>query len=227
MGGTRAHQRGSVAIATALSLVVLVGFTGIVMDYGRLTVMKAELQNAADACALSAARELDGAADALTRAQGAGAAVATRNSVNFQSGAVALAGADMRFGSALSDLSGTNGNYQTVAQGAPATATYALCTARLANIGMTLSSVVGVGPQTLEASAVAQARMVLPACALPFGLCRAPFGLSHDQWFRILGYVCGFLRQPPFAVDPRLLDTLRLAMASVCGGGRLETVLVQ
>ena len=52
------NQRGAVAVLVALMLVVLIGAAGIVLDLGRLFVAKTELQNAADACALAAAREL-------------------------------------------------------------------------------------------------------------------------------------------------------------------------
>jgi Flp pilus assembly protein TadG len=206
--------------------VVLVGFAGLVVDLGRMAVIKSELQNAADACALAAAQELDGAADALTRAQDAGTAVAALNRVNFQSSTLGNGQPDVRFSTALSDASGANGVYQ-LAGASQAGSTYVMCTARVPGVAMTLTSVLGSGPQTIEASAVAQARVRLPACALPFGLCRPPFGLSHDQWFHILGFVCGLLRQPPIPLDARLLDTLRAAMSSVCTGGRIEAVLVQ
>lgn len=52
------QQGGGVLILAALSLAVLIGFLGLVIDLGRLFVMKTELQSANDACALAAAAEL-------------------------------------------------------------------------------------------------------------------------------------------------------------------------
>ena len=52
------RQRGAVAIMVGLSLVVLVGMFGLAVDSGQLYVNKAELQSAADACALAASQEL-------------------------------------------------------------------------------------------------------------------------------------------------------------------------
>lgn len=60
-------QRGAVAIIVGICIVVLVGMIGLVVDMGHLFVFKTELQNAADSCALAAAKELDGASDALDR----------------------------------------------------------------------------------------------------------------------------------------------------------------
>ena len=54
----RSHQQGNVVMLTAISLAVLIGFLGIVIDLGRLFVTKTELQSAVDACALAAAAEL-------------------------------------------------------------------------------------------------------------------------------------------------------------------------
>ena len=65
-------QQGAVAIIVAICLTLLVGLLGLVLDLGHLYVAKTELQNAADAASLSAAKELNGKvtgiANALTRA---------------------------------------------------------------------------------------------------------------------------------------------------------------
>ena len=49
------EQRGAVMILFSLTIVVLIGFAGLAIDLGRAFVIKTELQNAMDACALSAA----------------------------------------------------------------------------------------------------------------------------------------------------------------------------
>src|SRR4051794_2046304 len=119
------RQAGAVAIATAISLVALIGFLGVVIDLGRLYVMKSELQNAADSCALAASWELDGNANALTRAENSGIPVGTRNLVNFQSAPVTITAANISFSTTLSN-GGTNSNYLTQAAGAPANSKYVM-----------------------------------------------------------------------------------------------------
>lgn len=64
---------------------LLLGFMGLALDFGRLFVIRSELQTAVDSCALAAARELDGRADALARASSAGRTAGNANAVNFQS----------------------------------------------------------------------------------------------------------------------------------------------
>lgn len=65
------QQRGAILILMAILIVVLIGIAALALDLGRLFVQRTELQNAADAAALAAAYELDGAADAQTRAKAA------------------------------------------------------------------------------------------------------------------------------------------------------------
>ncbi len=68
----RNGERGSVIIMTAISMVFLFLLVGLCIDVSRIYMVRAELQNAADAAALTAARELDagtgGIDDAVTRA---------------------------------------------------------------------------------------------------------------------------------------------------------------
>ena len=68
----RDGQRGSVMIMTAILMAGLVLAVGLCIDVARVYMVRTELQNAADAAALSAARELDGGAggiqDAIIRA---------------------------------------------------------------------------------------------------------------------------------------------------------------
>lgn len=53
------RQGGAVAVMVGISIVLLVGFLAMVIDLGRLYVAKTGLQNAADAAALSGAKELN------------------------------------------------------------------------------------------------------------------------------------------------------------------------
>ena len=79
------RQQGAVAVTVALCLLFLLGFMGLALDFGRLFVIRSELQTAVDSCALAAARELDGRADALARGSSAGRTAGNANAVNFQS----------------------------------------------------------------------------------------------------------------------------------------------
>ena len=55
----RHRQQGAVIITVALLTLFLLGFIGFALDFGRLFVVKSELQTAMDSCALAAAQELD------------------------------------------------------------------------------------------------------------------------------------------------------------------------
>src|SRR5688572_13117067 len=74
-GKKRRSERGSVTIMTACLMVGLVLVVGLSIDVSRIYMLRAGLQNAADAAALAAARELnsgsDGLNDAVTQAQAA------------------------------------------------------------------------------------------------------------------------------------------------------------
>ena len=62
-------QKGSVIVLVTIALVVLVGFTALVVDGGSRYLTKSKLQNAADAAALAAAAKLPDAAGAKTEAK--------------------------------------------------------------------------------------------------------------------------------------------------------------
>jgi uncharacterized membrane protein len=79
------RQKGAVILTVAFALLFLMGFMAIALDFGHMFVVKDELQTSMDACALSAAQELDGAGDALTRATNAGITAGNLNHVDFQS----------------------------------------------------------------------------------------------------------------------------------------------
>ena len=82
---SRRQQSGAVIITMALLLLFLLGFMGFALDFGRLFIVKTELQTAMDSCALSAAQELDALGGAVARARSAGRTAANLNRVNLQS----------------------------------------------------------------------------------------------------------------------------------------------
>ena len=59
---------GSVAIYTAVVGTMMIAMSALAVDYGRLTVLRTQMQNAADAAALAGAAQLDGRTDAMARA---------------------------------------------------------------------------------------------------------------------------------------------------------------
>ncbi|WP_157662639.1 pilus assembly protein TadG-related protein [Sulfuriferula sp. AH1] len=71
------------AIIVGLSLFVLIGLLGLVLDLGHLYITKTELQNAADAAALSGAKELDGTAAGITKAVNRAILTAGQNNFDF------------------------------------------------------------------------------------------------------------------------------------------------
>ncbi len=77
-------ERGVILPIVGLTLAVLLGMAGLVIDLGAMFVAKTELQSAVDSCALAAAQELDGAADALTRGTSAGLTAGNANKVQYQ-----------------------------------------------------------------------------------------------------------------------------------------------
>jgi Flp pilus assembly protein TadG len=62
-------NKGTVAVIVALLLIVIIGAAAMAIDVGRLAVSKNELQNAADAGALAAARRLGANYENMTYAQ--------------------------------------------------------------------------------------------------------------------------------------------------------------
>ena len=186
------RQRGAVAIIVALSLAVLIGFAGLALDLGHLYVDKTELQNAADACALAASRELTcdpsagpcGAAF-LLNSENAGKTVAARHKVNFQGDAIAPAAVDVKF---YTDLL-PNESYQPRTS-ADLASKYVMCTITETGIVPWFMQVLGNGNQTVSAQAVATLKPAQANCAIPIGLCKLstapesdPFaGLTIGQW---------------------------------------------
>ena len=114
----RERQRGAVIVLVGIAIAVLVGFVGIVIDLGRLFVIKTEMQNALDGCALAAARGLNGLpanTAALLPAENAGLTVGNIHQLDFHGENLALTSTDITFSTTL------NGTYQTRNDVAPAT----------------------------------------------------------------------------------------------------------
>lgn len=179
----KSRQHGAVAIIVAICLVVLIGMIGLVVDVGHMFIIKTELQNAADSCALAAARELDGTADGLARAENAGITVGQRNNVDLQNESVSILPSDVTFSDNLSP----NSNYVSRSGGAAASSDYVMCTLRRPGIVMWFMQALGFGNQAVSARAVATLQPSQTTCAVPVGVCTqglAPsFGLVAGKWY--------------------------------------------
>jgi len=95
-------ESGAALIYVSIALTVFMGFAALVIDGSRLFALDTELQSAADAIALAGAAELDGSADAQTRADAAMANL-VQNNQTFGTGAAAITGFSRRFLDELPD----------------------------------------------------------------------------------------------------------------------------
>ena len=176
--GSRSN-RGSIVIFVVLMMPLLLGIMGIALDMGKLFVVKSELQNAADACALAAAYELDGTGSQFTRAESAGISLAIANRTLFQKEAVAAtADASIQFSTTAS------GGY-TPKGGAAATAGFVRCRLDRNNIDNWFVQLLGFGNQNMSATAVAANRPGQNTCAIPVGVCEAAItGKPNGTWLK-------------------------------------------
>lgn len=85
-------EDGAVLVLWALFMAVAFGFLALTFDLGRVSATQSELQSYADQVALAAAGELDGRADAITRATAAAAGLIVDRQT-YALGANALGGA--------------------------------------------------------------------------------------------------------------------------------------
>src|SRR4051812_43148796 len=66
---SRGRRRGYILVATAFSLVFLLGVCGLSIDIGRMYVTKNEAQAYVDSASLAAVIKLDGTSSGITNAQ--------------------------------------------------------------------------------------------------------------------------------------------------------------
>ena len=189
LGRSKRRQKGAVIILVAMTVLGLMGFMGVAMDFGHLFVVKTELQTAADSCALAAAQELDGGSDALVRATRAGKTAGNLNKVNFQGAAAGLVDNDVIFSDVL------NGSYsQTFSP--VANAKYAKCTSNKGSMMpwmiQALTAVSGntafAANQGVMALGVATRTSAQTACAIPVqirpktGGTAPNYGYTPGEW---------------------------------------------
>lgn len=194
-----AREKGAVSLVLGLIIVVLIAFAGLAIDLGRFFIVKSELQNAVDACALAAASQLrpgQNNPSTLTKAVAYGRLMATggtagvdaiRNRVNFQGEVVNIAPEHITFSDTL------NGVYRDSASANYNTAAYVRCSYPLSGLPVYFMQVVNPSrvSQTVSATAVATLAPSASACAIPIGVCMASggtqannFGLTIGNWLQ-------------------------------------------
>jgi len=181
------RQHGAFLITFALFMLFLLGFMGIALDFGRLFVVKTELQTAMDSCALAAAQELDGQTDAIARARRAGMAAGNNNNVNLQSSNWNGQG---KLTATEEHISFLDQNYADT--GVSTDARYAECRYTMSSIKLWLLQAMGAftgdsttwsGNGTVGARAVATRAPSQTNCLMPIGLCKKPTGsFSPGEW---------------------------------------------
>ena len=169
------RQRGVVAVVVAMTIVAMVGMVGLAIDLGQMFVAKTELQNAADACALAAARDME-SGQPLSRSEAAGRTVAGMHRVAFQDNAIGGANAPVT----ITYSPTANGSFVSGAglTGPAADAMkYVRCEITHTGIRTFFIQVlnvlpnVNIGNQSVSAAAVAALLPSQATCALPIGLC--------------------------------------------------------
>jgi Flp pilus assembly protein TadG len=171
----RRRERGAVVVIVAIALIALIGFVGLALDLGKLYVVRSELQNSADSCALAAARDLTGATIDLSVSEAAGITAGHLNYAFFQSGAVQFTtNSSVLFTDSLSNPFLTKNAVAT-----PSTIKFVKCTSSLANIPNWFMQVLNLLPganvanATVSTFAVATISASQTTCAIPVFICKA------------------------------------------------------
>ena len=189
MRHARGHrQQGAVIVTVALLMLFLLGFIGFALDFGRLFVVKSELQTAVDSCALAAAQELNSLPTAIDRAKSAGMTAGNLNAVNFQSttwsGKGQLVATEINF---------KNASYDTTTN--PVDAQYAECVHVQPAVQLWLMQALGAfsgataqfpNTRNVMASAVATRASSQSTCPVPLAL-KPKLGGTPPYW----GYTAG------------------------------------
>lgn len=201
------RERGAAALLLALSLPAVLGLVALAVDLTRAYVLKAELQNAMDACALAASSALTGADDpniydvarahalVLMNAQAQGQAARPSASVNrvfMQTETPYPAQIEVSFSAKLDGPFVTATASQT--QGlSPALARYARCRHTDAPRALWLMPVLqamGINspaPLAVSAQAVAALSGAQEVCAMPLAVCAAPGTTRAQGWGLTVG----------------------------------------
>lgn len=188
------RQQGAVIVTVALLMLMLLGFIGFALDFGRLFIVKSELQTALDSCALAAAQELDLQADAINRARSAGLTAGNLNRVNLQSSTW-----DSQGKLVSGDITFKDTSY--VATTDPTQAQYAECTHTQPSVRLWLMQALGAfsgdttdyaGTRSVWGHAVATRAHGQTTCSIPVtmkpktGGVAPDYGFTPGEWVTVL-----------------------------------------
>jgi hypothetical protein len=178
------RERGFALIATAVSLVAVIGIAGVSVDLGRMYIAKSELMAYTDASSVAAALQLDGTTAGITRAQTTVTAMAGgSNAMGWDFDTKTISGVTVQFAKGLAatpnlpDATTWNANPSS-----PGDYRFVQVTAS-ANVPLTFMQAFGIlqsgtnaGTATTAASSVAAQALITqyPAGLLPF----SPIGPS-------------------------------------------------
>ncbi|MFP5392689.1 MAG: pilus assembly protein TadG-related protein [Gammaproteobacteria bacterium] len=101
----RTRQQGSIAVISAICLLVIIGLIGFALDLARVYNRRVELKGVANAAALAAARQLNGSAAGIAKASAAAAAAAATYRYNYGQDAFAWSDAALQFSSSFDEHS--------------------------------------------------------------------------------------------------------------------------
>jgi Flp pilus assembly protein TadG len=171
-------QRGSVTIMTAVLLVGIVGVLGLSIDVGRIYMVRTGLQNAADAAALAAARELNGGtsglSDGVTQAKAAALQANTyglsRSGISVPSVTISKIEFSTSLASGATWYDNTNGN--NVPAGTETSIKYVRVTTQAASVGIIFAA------RALGSSHVEQRTATAGASVGLNGLCYFPIAVA-------------------------------------------------
>lgn len=168
-----AKQHGSVLLTVTFSLLVLFGLAALVLDLGRMYIIRSQLQNAADAGALRAAKALDGTAPGLALAENKGREAALNNGQMMV--ASPLAGADIQVQFAPIPFPADWASADAMCRASPATCLFARVDAQASGISSFFAGIIGVDSNAARALAVAGRFQVdvmpLAVCAIDLAKC--------------------------------------------------------
>ncbi|WP_114284101.1 TadE/TadG family type IV pilus assembly protein [Candidatus Halocynthiibacter alkanivorans] len=137
--GFLAAEQGTILAVWAVAFVAIFGIVALSFDLGRVSIVRTELQSYADNVALAAAGELDGRADAITRATAAAANLIS-DSETFGNGDTTLSGGGDYTLTFLEDLPASDTGAITATTVDPAKAGYAMVVVNASIIDLTFSA---------------------------------------------------------------------------------------
>ena len=175
------RRRGFALIATAISLVAVIGIAGVSIDLGRMYIVKSELMAYTDASSVAAALQLDGTVAGITRAQNAVTNLASGDhAMGWDFGTKTISNVSVQFAKGLAATPNTpDSTTWTNWNPGPASATdyrFVQVTAS-ANVPLTFLQAFGIlqsgssaGTAAAAASSVAAQALItqFPAGLLPF-----------------------------------------------------------